>query len=297
MRLTSMKRIALGGLLLAAAVTSTSTAQRAQTDGPVLGARRLSAVGSVKIFVPAGSVRIVGWDRDSLVVRGRVPRGVKFYFSSIPDGAKIGVDEPSDDTTHVPCDLVIYMPRRGTVSAKTVSATVSARDVSGWIYSVSGSVDVSGSASSMEVQSMTGNIDANVVAPWIRVTAGDGNVLLRGSPEDADVSTISGTLTVESPRIVRGQFATVTGDIHYIGAPPAGGIFELTSHSGAVELSVPATTSAVFVLSSVTGQIINGLTQVRPVTTGPHSLRLSVGRGEAQVTVRTFKGAIRLRPQ
>jgi Putative adhesin len=293
---TSMRRAALGALLLAASATSPAMAQPTSSDGPVLGARRLSAIGAVKIFVPAGSVRVVGWDRDSLVVRGRVGRGAKFYLSAVPNGAKLGIDESSEDTTHVPADLVVYMPRRGTISAKTVSAPVSVRDVSGWIYSVSGSVDVSGAASSMDVQSMTGNIDANVVAPWIRITAGDGNVLLRGSPEDADVSTISGALNVEARSIVRGQFASVTGDIHYVGAPPAGGIFELTSHSGAVELSVPATASAVFTLSSVTGQIINGLTQVRPVSSGPHSLRLNIGRGEAQVTVRTFKGAIRLRP-
>jgi hypothetical protein len=127
-----------------------------------------------------------------------------------------------------------------------------------------------------------------------RAQTGDGTVLLRGSPEDADVSTISGTLNVESQHIVRGQFATVTGDIHYIGALTAGGIFELTSHSGAIDLAVPATASAVFSLSSVTGQII---TQVRPVSMAPHSLRLSMGRGEAQVTVRTFKGVIRLRQE
>jgi hypothetical protein len=298
MRATSMKCIAIAGLLLVSGQTSplaAQSAQSAQTDGRVLGARRFSAVGSVKIFVPAGNVRIVGWDRDSLVVRGRVARAARFYFTAEPAAAKLGIHESDGDTTLAPADLVVYMPRRGTVSVKTVSAPVSARDVSGWIYSVSGSVDVSGSASSMEVHSMTGTVDANVTVPSIRVTAGGGSVLLRGSPEDADVSTISGTLSVESRSIVRGQFATVTGDIHYAGAPPAGGIFELTSHSGSVELLMPATTSAMFTLSSVTGQIVNGLAQVRPMAAGPHSLRLSMGRGEAQMTVRTFKGPIRLR--
>ena len=297
MTLISVRPMSLLGLLIAAATSAAAAAaQKTNPDGPLLGARHLSAVGSLKAYVPNGSIRIVGWDKDSVVVRGHVPRGATFRIATIPGGARVDIAEANDDV-HVPCDLVIYMPRRGTVGAKTASASVSARDVSGWIYSVSGSVDVSGSASSMEIQTMTGNVDANVIVPWIKVTAGGGTVLLRGSPEDADVSTISGMLTVESPRIIRGQFATVTGDIHYMGAPPPGGIFELTSHSGTVELSMPATTSAVFVLSSVTGQIVNGLSQVRPVSTGPHSLKLSVGRGEAQVTVRTFKGAIRLRQE
>jgi hypothetical protein len=292
MPMTFVRRTTLGALLVASA-SSASSAQSA-ADGPVLGARRLSAVSSIKFFLPTGSVRVVGWDKDSLVVRGHVHRGATFHLSSVANGAKIEVEEANDDL-HVPCDLVIYMPKRGTLSAKTVTAAVSTRDVSGWIYSVAGSVEVGGSASSMEVTAMTGNVDANVAVPLIRVTAGGGTVLLRGSPEDADVSTISGTLTVESQHVMRGQFATVTGDIHYMGGVPAGGIFELTSHSGAIDLAVPATVSAAFSLSSVTGQIINGLTQVRPVGMAPHALRFSMGRGEAQVTVRTFKGVIRLR--
>ena len=34
-----------------------------------------------------------------------------------------------------------------------------------------------------------------------------------------------------------------------------------------------------------------------PSPSGPHRLRVNLGRGEAQFTVRTFKGTIRLRPE
>jgi len=43
--------------------------------------------------------------------------------------------------------------------------------------------------------------------------------------------------------------------------------------------------------------IENGFTRVRPTSSTPRSMRISLGRGEAQVTVRTFKGPIRLRSQ
>jgi hypothetical protein len=53
----------------------------------------------------------------------------------------------------------------------------------------------------------------------------------------------------------------------------------------------------VFSLSSFVGAIENGFSQVRPIASTPQSIRLSFGRGGAQITARTFKGAIRLRPQ
>ena len=53
-------------------------------------------------------------------------------------------------------------------------------------------------------------------------------------------------------------------------------------------------------LSTVTGAIQNGMSAIRPAASAPHSLRLELGRAAAsgaQVSVRTFKGTIRLRPE
>jgi hypothetical protein len=47
----------------------------------------------------------------------------------------------------------------------------------------------------------------------------------------------------------------------------------------------------------VSGLISNGFQQLRPVSQPDRSVRLTFGRGGADITVRTFKGAIRVRPQ
>jgi DUF4097 and DUF4098 domain-containing protein YvlB len=169
--------------------------------------------------------------------------------------------------------------------------------VSGWFYTVSGNVRLGGSATTIEVQSMSGNVDLNVVTPWIRARTGDGNLLVRGEPQDVDASTIGGTLSIASPTIVRGQFGSVSGDVHYSGSPAAGAIFDFSNHSGAIDLLLAKSVSGVFTLSSIVGAIDNGFTGVRPISSTPHSVRLSLGRGGAQVAARTFKGTIRLRPQ
>jgi hypothetical protein len=278
-------------------VASGGAAQPSATDGPLLRARHAASAPQIKMFNPAGSIRLVGWDKDSVVVRGRVAKGEAFYFAGNESGMKLGIDEHSDNRPMARCDLVVYLPRRSQVSLKTVTGDIIASDVSGWFYTVSGGVRLSGSATTIDVQSMSGNVDLDVVTPWVRARTGDGNLLVRGEPQDVDASTIGGTLSIASAAILRGQFGSVSGDVHYAGSPTAGAIFDFSNHSGAIDLLLAKSVSGVFSLSSILGAIENGFSEIRPIASTPHSIRLSLGRGGAQVTARTFKGTIRLRPQ
>jgi hypothetical protein len=144
---------------------------------------------------------------------------------------------------------------------------------------------------------MNGNLDMNVATPWMKARAGNGNLLLRGEPQDVDASTIGGTLSIATSAVLRGQFSSVTGDVHFVGAPSPRAILEFSSHSGAVELLMPQSASALLSLSSISGPIENGFARVRPSSLTPQSMKISLGSGDAQLTVRTFKGPIRLRAQ
>ena len=291
-------RVAAIAVTLLLAISRVAASQSA--DGPVIRARALDPKASIKMFVTAGSIRIVGWDRDSIVVHGSVAAGEKFYFSGDAQVLKLGIQDHRDDLAPRPSTLVMYVPRGSTLSIKAVSADIIASDVSGWFYSVSGAIRLSGSSTSVEAEALSGNITLDVLAPWIRARTGAGSLLVRGAPQDADVSTISGALDIASPGILRGRFTSVSGDIRYAGTLPPGGIFEFSNHGGTVDLLLPAAVAGVFDLTSVSGDIQNGLTQLRPAAAAGgrgQSLRLNLGRDGSRVTVRTFKGTIRLRPR
>ena len=289
-------RVAALTVALAVAITTPGVAQSA-AEGPVLGARHVTSSAVFKVWVPAGRLKLVGWSKDSIVVRGRVDRNEHFYMGGDSAGMKFGLEHPNGPEPNGRSSLVVYLPRGGQVSIKTVSTTVDASNVSGWFYSVTGNMHLTGAASAIEAETMTGSLDLDVTVPWIRARTGDGHLLLRGAPQDVDVSTVGGTLDVLATSIQRGQLGSVSGDIHYAASPAANAIMEFSSHSGNVELMLPATASGVFSLSSVTGTIENDLVKVRPAGGPQRSVRVNLGRGGAQVTVRTFKGGIRLRPQ
>jgi hypothetical protein len=280
----------------AALVISASAAGAQSPDGPVIYARDLEPTARFNVFNDAGSVRIVAWDRDSIVVRSHVNRH-DVAFGGGREGLKMWIENSRRTDTTTAANLVIYYPRRGTVNIKTAAGDITSVGVAGQYYAVSGTIRVSGAASSVEAESMSGNIDLEVTTPWVRARTGDGHLLVRGAPQDVDASTIGGTLDVATASILRGRFASVTGDIRYAALPASESLFEFSNHSGAIDFFLPRSVSGRFDLSTVTGEIANGFTSVRPVATGPHSLRLNLGRGDAQFTVRTFKGTIRVRPE
>ena len=265
-------------------------------DMPVLAARRVSPTFAITLWNPAGHVRLIAWDLDSLVIRGRVDASQKFMFGAGENGVKSAIEGRVVGAEPKPSELAVWVPRRSRVTVRTESADIEGVDVTGSFYTVSGAIRMSGSATSVEAESMKGNLDLNANVPWLRAKTGEGHLLLRGRPQDVDASTITGTLDIATATIMRGQFTSVSGDIHYAGAPPSGAILEFSNHGGGVDLLLPATASGVFALSSISGIIENSLPGVRPAA-APRAMRVTLGRGDASITVRTFKGAIRLRPQ
>jgi hypothetical protein len=282
-------------VLAALLPVSHASAQRGSISAPVLRARALRNGAPVKMFVPSGTVQIIGWDRDSLVIRGRLPASTQLLLGgSDTTGYKLTMDA-RDDALPAPVQLAVYLPRRSQLALKTADATTEVRDVGGWFYTVSGRYWFAGTMSSLDAEAMSGDLDLEATTPWARARTGRGHLVIGGAPDDVDASTIGGALDVEASSIRRGRFTSVTGDIHYAAAMREGSLFELSTHSGAIELLLPRDVSAHLDLSSLEGEIDDGFVKLHPANRGGHSLQLRLGTASAEVTVRTFKGTVRVR--
>jgi hypothetical protein len=278
--------------------TSVVLSQKPAAEFKLLAAKGAAPDVGLKIFVASGSVRLVAWDHDSIVVRGRIaPAGRLFFGGRSRSSYKLGVEPRTPGGPDAPADLVIYVPRRAELSVKGVDASITAAGVGGWFYTVSGAIQLSGDAAHVEAESIRGDVALDVSAMQVKARTGRGHMVIRGSPEDVDASTVGGPLDIQTSTILRGRFGSVTGDIRYAAAPAPGGVFEFSNHAGTVDVLLPRATSTNLQLSSVTGTIQNGFSQVRPVSAGPHDLTVRLGAGEAHITVRSFKGAIRLLPR
>ena len=285
--------VALAPLLLA----EPGSAQRTLNER-----RAAPSSGAIRIHHDAGTLRVTGWAHDSIAVTGTVAeRGSdRFYMGVSPQGSKMGIWASASDSLP-PSHLEVRVPHGSSVWVKTMNADATVSGVTGGVdvYSVAGSIDVSGAPRELHVETMAGAIAADVRTRSARLKSASGTITLRGRIADAAAQNVSGTVTIAGGAIERGRFESVDGDIRYMGAVPAAAALDFINHSGGVRLVVPADTRADVLVSTYAGRLENGF-KTRALTASnrykgeEHTFALN--GGGAQVTVRTFKGAVELRP-
>lgn len=299
-----MKTLCWLGLMLALAAGGATGQERVDRQWP------FAPTGSLRIANPFGVTRVIGWDADSVAVTGSVGAGAgRFYAGGNGQVLKLGVEAPLDQPTPGRAELEIRVPRRATVWVKSAGADIDVVGMDGFLdlNAVSGAIRVTGSPQDVSAESMSGTVEIVGGTGRARVKTVSGAVLLRGASEDLGASTLSGSIVVRAAGwqrggagVQRGKFESVTGDIRFEGELGRGGVLEIESQSGKVDVRVPASTPADFDLVSIGGDIHNTLGSAQP-TMRPEGrgqeLHFSTGAAGAQVTVRSYKGSVVLGPR
>ena len=267
--------------------------------------RALDRDGSIRVFVLNGSVRVTGWDRDSVAVAGTAGKGQELFIGGNRRGMKLGLWDRADAENAQPSHLEVRVPAGARVWVKTgYAADVDVSGVVGGLdlNAAAGAVRVTGSPRELTVEAMEGSVEIAGSPAYLRAKSASGSVTLRGSSEDVAITTVSGRIVVAAPAgappFGRSRFESVTGDVAFSGAPARGGTLDVDTHSGTIDLALPATLGADFDVTTISGQVVNALTAARPVAEARRrALVFSTGEGGPRITIRTFKGPVRLRRQ
>jgi len=248
------------------------------------------------------SLKVTGWQKDSLVMTGALPRdfrldpamggaggapatGVKFYIEGSPSANALATVE-------------LFVPAGATVWAKSGSATIDVTGITGGLdlNIVGGAITVSGNPRELNIESMDGTVMVSGAPTWMRAKTATGDVTVRGSCTDLGITTVSGTVTVRDGSFERTRVETVTGNVTFGAGVGRAGSLLIDSHSGTIELQI-GKASIDIDATTITGTITNSVTTRRP-TPGREGrgeeLTLSLGTGDARATLRSFKGNIRL---
>lgn len=280
-------------MVLVAAVTIAASADAQQK---VNRGQPLDATGAVRVYNVAGSIKVVGWTRDSIAVRGALGKGNNLHLSGSRNGVKMFV-EAADERDPAPANLELFVPVRAKVWVKTATAGIAVSGVTGSLdlYVVSGDIVVKGNPADVNAEAIDGSISINGSPGWVRAKSASGNVTFDGSSADVTCSTVSGRIDVDGMRFERAKFESVTGSIRFAGTFERGGLVNFDTHSGPIEIGMPAGSPADFDVVSIAGTISNKLTSTRPVQ-GRYGrgseLNTSSGDGGTRVVVRSFKGPI-----
>src|SRR5439155_486687 len=172
-----------------------------------------------------------------------------------------------------PADLEVHVPRALTVWVTTTGADIDVVGVDGKLdlTSVGGAIHVVGTPQDVTAETMNGSVELAGGTGRARVKTVSGDILLRGASQDLGASTLSGRIVVRAAGwqrggtgVQRGKFESVTGDVRFEGELGRGGVLEVESQSGTIEVRVPSNTVADFDVRTIRGAITNHLGDARP---------------------------------
>jgi hypothetical protein len=256
----------------------------------------LNADGAVRIYNLGGSVRVIGWNRDSVSVRGSLSKGSVLHMGGSAQGIKMFVED-EDERNPAPAVLEVHVPVAAQVWVKTATAGIDVSGLTGSLdlYVVSGDITVAGNPSALSAEAIDGSIRITGSPAWVRAKSASGNVVFDGKSADVTLSTVSGKIDVKGARFEKTKFESVTGDIKFSGSFERGGLSTFDTHSGTIDLGVSG--GADFEVISIAGTIANKLTSSRPIA-GRYGrgseLVTASGEGGTRVVVRSFKGPVLL---
>ncbi len=265
----------------------------------------IKADGEVRVDNLAGNVKIRGWDRNEVRITGELsPSADHLQVDNDANGISIRVVLPHDSEHFQDddgSDLVIDLPRGAYVNVSTVSADVTVADVNGQqtFDTVSGNITLSSSSTRVEAKSVSGDVTVTGSGPKAKVNASSisGTVTVTSMDGTLDAGSISGEVNASNNKLSGATISSTSGDLRFEGSLQKGGFYEFHNVSGDVEVTVGKPASAHFDVSSFSGDIHNSFgpkpTRVSKYSPG-EELHFVNDSGDAQVTIRTLSGEIRL---
>jgi len=287
-----IRKILVAGLMVAL------LAVPAVADEGVSKTVKAKANGLVLIENIAGSIEVIGWDRNEVKVEGTLTGDAQEVV--IDDGKKtrIQVKYPRRiKNLKGGADLVIHVPAGSRVDIECISAVIEVRDVTGAVEaeSISGDVDISGDCKAVEAESISGNVLVKSSARKISAESISGRIRVFGETAKVNAESVSGSIELTFDRFLAANVESVAGDATVEGDLDSDGRFSFEMHSGTLELILPADVDAEFQIETFSGGIDNGFGQKAHKTSkyAPgRELEFSNGSGEARVEIDTFSGDV-----
>ncbi len=260
----------------------------------------LDSDGMVVIKVVKGEVRVEGWDRSEVMVRGEMGEGsLELSLEGNDQRREIEVKIPRNSRGVEGSELEVFVPVGANVVVETTSADIIAADVSGDLVelrAVSGDIEVDAGGQRLFAHTVSGDIEIESSARRVDINSVSGDIEGRVSSEEVDANTVSGEMILIARKLARGHFESVSGDLELDTGLSDAGAITVASLSGDVDLILPDNLSATCEVESFSGSIRSARGQVEKAQYGPHkTLRFVSGDGSGRVRVESFSGDVRIR--
>jgi DUF4097 and DUF4098 domain-containing protein YvlB len=254
-------------------------------------------------IAPGGTVNIVSGGGSIALHSGA---GHQLLVSYTVHSAKIEVDQSSSDNKQRVELLTHALPgEKPTADEAKVDYDVTVpAGVSVNVSTTSAPITADGISSDIELSSETGQITVhNIAKSHVHVRSVTAPVSLQNvTMSRVDIQSAGGAVQLKNVNGQRLAVGTTSGNIDYEGDCSGGGSYILTTHSGAINVTLPATASVDLTARSATGAVENDfpLQQKPHISFVPQQGRSFAGTsnsGSSSVELQSFSGKIRVKKQ
>jgi len=278
---TTRGAVLILGLLLALGATATEKKEFRY---------RVARGASISVVNDFGSITLHPSPGGQVIVAA-TPSSSKVEADSAQNGNRVDVrtrvlQKGAPDETRVEYDLAV--PRDASITLRTASGPVK-------VQNLGGELTIDADTARVEVSDFSNG--------HVRVRTVSGPVALdRVRNSYVDVSSVSGPVTLNQVAGKMVGVSTTAAPIQYSGDFAGDGEYSLNSHSGNIDVALPATASVNITARTVNGSVENDF-PFRPLahpTFAPAQGRSFAGTansGASLVRLRTFSGTIRVKKQ
>jgi len=258
---------------------------------------------SVDIEIVSGQIELRAIEASE--VRVRAEGGIEAHGSR----SQVSLRAPS--TGWLPwargtdVDLVVEVPRKSHITARTVNGRIKAEDVEGELrlHAANGQIEVKGAPQQAYLETLTSAIKFQGEHSEVVARTLNGEIELSGVSREVEAASVSGRIRVEGDEIERAELRSMSGEIELDSSLAKGARVDAKSYSGQVRLRLPENTSARFEVQSFSGgvhsEFVSQLTDDQsgygPWSFGPgRRLSFVVGDGDARISIESFSGGVRI---
>jgi len=259
--------------------------------------------GTIDLSNLSGDITVTGWSRREVQIKASSERGnLALDISSSRISLEVeGRGSVWGSRTRGETRYELSVPRGVRVIARSTSGDVTVRGTGAAVEasSTSGDVIVEDASRRIELNSVSGDVTGRTLKGTVEATSVSGSVELENAEGDVHAGTTSGDIVLGHVTSRDLEASTTSGEIACMGALAADGRYEFHSHSGSIELSIPASANARFSVETFSGELDADFPiTLQPgdrSTRRPRRFEFTVGNGGARVIAETFSGDLEIR--
>jgi Putative adhesin len=268
---------------------------------------------NISLCISEGKVTVNGWDRNE--IRALVTNGSEVGFKVLQKKEKpvwvevLGYDPLKVKNINVDdClsgqSIELNVPTGATVNLKSRESETSITDVAKVrVENVGGDIDLRNIANGIEAKTYEGDVTVENSSGAMSLNSTTGNILAFevSSDEIGDIfkaKTANGAITLQNIGHTQVEANSSSGSVRFIGGMIAGGRYSIGTQNGTITFLIP-TASSCKINATYNYGVFNSEIPMKNIQKSPagsvQKLTATLGSGEANLTITTFNGAIRIR--